>query len=965
MIAHLVSAPWSRVSSLVKARCSCRKLNMEDSLIALCGQNLPFVEDLFELWEREPSSVPEDWRRWFNALRTEGTLPEGARVGPSFIPPRLFTAGGVSSSASPPLRGVSEDAVKQERLAQLVRAFRERGHLIASLDPLGLPRPPRAELEPEFHGLTREDLERPFSAKTIHGPDVLTLSQIIERLRNTYCRAIGVQYRHIADAEVRDWLEQRMESSENRAHISRAEQVRILTKLTDAVMFEEFLQTKYLGAKIFSLEGSESLIPLLSCAIDRAGDAGVDDVVLGMAHRGRLNVLANTMGKAPREIFREFEDRDPELFLGSGDVKYHLGYASHHHTPAGARVRLSLCFNPSHLEFVNPVAVGRTRARQDRAPATPRSRKMTILIHGDAAVAGEGVIQETLNISQLQAYETGGTLHVVINNQIGFTTPPWQGRSTTYATDIARMLDIPIFHVNGEDPEAVAQVVDLAVDFRQRFGRDVFIDMYGYRRYGHNEGDEPTFTQPLLYDAITRRRGVRAGYLDHLLRLGGVTVEEADQIAIERRNVLERELYEARRTDYVRVVHDPEDAWKLYRGGPESSVPEVETAVDLQRLTKQLDRLTRLPETFRPNRKIERLLEQRREMSSGERLLDWGAGEALALSTLVTEGIPVRMTGQDCERGTFSHRHSVLHDITNGDRYMPLAHLEPDQASIDIHNSALCETAVLGFEYGYSLERPEGLTIWEAQFGDFVNVAQVIIDQFIVSAEDKWKQLSGLTLLLPHGYEGMGPEHSSARMERWLLLAAEENIQVAQPTTPAQLFHLLRRQALRPWRKPLVILSPKSLLRHPKATSALSEFSSGRFQRILPDPVMADLDSSAVRRVILCTGKAFYSLEQRREELGCKDVALVRLEQLYPLPDEHLRAALQPYASGVPVVWTQEEPENMGAWRHLRARFGAHLFSRHPLGCISRAESASPATGSASSHKLEQEELLEKAFAPG
>jgi 2-oxoglutarate dehydrogenase E1 component len=929
--------------------------------------NLEFIEKLYVDYLNSPTSVPEDFRRWFESMGSDGKFDRRPKLGPTFTPPALFgTNLAVTSVESHErarvLHGVSEAAVKQERLAQLVRAYRERGHLAARLDPLGLPRPEVPELEPSAHGLAPEDLDRKFSAKTISGPDVLTLREIVERLRNTYCRSIGVQFMHIVDGEVRDWLVQRMEETENRVHLSRDGQLRILRKLTDATMFEEFLQTKYIGAKVFSLEGSESLIPLLTFAIDRAGERGVDDVVLAMAHRGRLNVLANVMGKCPREIFREFEDRDPELFLGSGDVKYHLGYRSEHYTPSGRRVHLSLCFNPSHLEYVNPVALGRTRARQDKTPSGPRSRKLTILIHGDAAMAGEGIVAETLNLSGLDAYTTGGAIHIVINNQIGFTTTPAQARSNTYATDVAKMLDIPIFHVNGEDPEAVAQVVQLAVDFRERFGRDVFIDMYGYRRHGHNEGDEPAFTQPLLYAAISRRKSVRDGYLEHLLKLGGVAREEADQIAVERRNTLEVELSEARRADYVRVPTGVDEHWHGYRGGAEAGTPDVDTAVDATRLSTLLTDLTRLPEGFKPHRKIERLLEQRLEMARAERKLDWGAAEALAIATLTTSGMPVRMTGQDCERGTFSHRHAAIHEIETGEKYFPLAHLSPNQGTIAIHNSPLSEAAVLGFDYGVSLECPDWFVLWEAQFGDFFNVAQVIIDQFIVSAEDKWKQLSGITLLLPHGYEGMGPEHSSARIERWLLLAAEENIQICQPSTPAQVFHLLRRQALRPWRKPLVIFTPKSLLRHPKATSALSELTVGRFQRVLPDSDMTDEEKKHVRRVLLCSGKSYYSLEQRREEQGIKDVAIVRVEQFYPLPDEHLRAALEPYPRGVPVVWTQEEPENMGAWRHIRARFGSQLFARHPLHCVARAESASPATGSASSHRLEQEELLERAF---
>jgi 2-oxoglutarate dehydrogenase E1 component len=935
---------------------------MQNSQFPLLGMNLGFVEHMYVDFLNDPQSVPDDFRRWFESLEHDGGFEGHPKLGPGFKPPDLFGEWIHPSSVPAAADGVPAAAVRQERLAQLVRAYRERGHLAARVDPLGLGRPAVAELDHLFHGLTEQDLDQKFSARTIGGPDVLTLHQIVERLSNTYCRSIGVQFMHIADRDVRHWLTQRMEETENRLHLSRDGQLRILTKLTDAVIFEEFLQTKYIGAKVFSLEGSESLIPLLTFAIDCAGESGIDEVVLAMAHRGRLNVLVNVMGKRPREVFREFDDTDPELFLGSGDVKYHLGYQSEYFTPSGRRVQLALCFNPSHLEFVSPVALGRTRALQDRSPGNPRSRKLALVVHGDAALAGEGIVQETLNLASLDAYTTSGTIHVVVNNQIGFTTPPEQARSTTYATDIARMLDIPVFHVNGEDPEAVAQVVQLAVDFRKQFGRDVFIDMYGYRRHGHNEGDEPTFTQPRLYAAISRRKSVRDGYLEHLLKMDGITRAEADEIAVQRRNTLEVELSKARSRDYVRLQNHVACCWENYFGGPEAGVADVHTAVEVGRLESTLNLLTKLPAGFRPHRKIERWLDQRLEMARGQRRLDWGAAEALALATLVTEGVPVRMTGQDCERGTFSHRHAVLHDVETGVRHMPLQHLAPDQAPIEICNSPLSEAGVLGFEYGFSLECPEWLVIWEAQFGDFFNAAQVIIDQFIVSAEDKWRQLSGLTLLLPHGFEGMGPEHSSARIERWLLLAAEQNIQICQPTTPAQLFHVLRRQPLRRWRKPLVIFTPKSLLRHPKATSSLAELASGSFHRVLSDPAFDGQSTQGIRRILLCSGKVYFSLEQRREEQAIRDVAILRIEQFYPLPEDVLRAALEPYPSGIPVVWTQEEPENMGAWRYLRSRFATNLFGRHPFDCVTRAESASPATGSSSSHRLEQEDLLERAL---
>jgi 2-oxoglutarate dehydrogenase E1 component len=931
--------------------------------------SLPFLEALYADYLSDPSSVASEYRDYFAEVERDERFARAPRLGPSFHSRSLFNPAAVNGHAAPapaaaskepPVTiGVTAAAVRQDALDALVRAYRVRGHMMAKIDPLGLPRPSQPELDPEFYGLYADDLERTFSSRTIFGAESLTLREILNRLRNTYCRSIGVQFMHIDDLNVKNWLQERMEGSENRIQLTRGEQLRILTKLTDAVMFEEFIHKKFVGAKSFSLEGSESLIPLLAFAIDRAAEHGVDEVVLGMAHRGRLNVLANIMGKSPRDIFREFQDSDPELYYGSGDVKYHLGHSSDFVSASGQKVHLSLCFNPSHLEFVNPVVIGRTRAKQDRAGDMERSKKIGLLIHGDAAFAGEGVVQETLNLSQLDAYTTGGTIHVIVNNQIGFTTPPSQGRSTTYATDVAKMLQIPVFHVNGEDPEAVAQVVRLAMDFRDTFLRDVVIDMYGYRRHGHNETDEPAFTQPLLYRAIQERKGVRDGYLDHLLKLGGVSVEEADRIGVERREHLERELGEASRKDYVRVHDWLGGYWKGYRGGPEADVPDVDTGLERSRAMELLRLQTELPTEFHPHKQIEKLLGQRRAMAAGEKPLDWGSAELLAFASLVTEGTRVRLTGQDSGRGTFSHRHAVLHDFELGHAYVPLCHLQPGQAPIEIYNSALSETAVLGFEYGYSLDWPDALVMWEAQFGDFANAGQVIIDQYLVSAEDKWKRLSGLVMLLPHGYEGQGPEHSSARIERFLTLAAEENIQIIQPSTPAQYFHALRRQVLRPWRKPLVVFTPKSLLRHPQCTSSLDEISNGRFQRVIAD----SRGPKKASRVLLCTGKVWYDLDKRRTELGRNDVAIVRVEQLYPLPDVYLRAAIDQYEDGTPVVWVQEEPENMGAWRHLRARFGPMLFGRFPLSGVSRTESASPATGSASCHKLEQQELLERAFA--
>ena len=936
--------------------------------------NLAFVEGLYEAFLKDRNAVPEDWRQFFD----EQENGDGARNGngngnglrPSFRPASLFdppaavgNSSGNGGSAAVDEGEAAKVALLQDRVNQLIRNYRLRGHRIAKIDPLDRPRMVPPELEMDYFHFSEEDYARKVHCSTLQCEGDLTIDEILDHLRNTYCRSIGVQYMHIGDIQVRRWLQRRMEGTENRLELGRAEQRRILTRLIDAVTFEEFLHKKFIGAKSFSLDGCESLIPLLDLAIEHAGQQGTKEIVLGMAHRGRLNVLANIMGKCPREIFREFADADPDLYEGRGDVKYHLGYSHDWKTNAGDDVHLSLCFNPSHLEFVNSVAMGRVRAKQDRVDDTFQERCMCLLIHGDAAFPGEGIIQETLNMSQLAGYSVGGTLHVIVNNQIGFTTSPKEHRSSIYATDVAKMLHIPIFHVNGEDPEAVAQVVRIAMDFRKAFKRDVVIDMYGYRRLGHNETDEPTFTQPMLYRAIRKRKTVLEGYLDHLLRLKGITREEADQLTEERRDKLEAHLAEARSETYQRPLEKTRGIWSRssFEGGEDQDSPAsgVEKAIAV----KTLDALTRWPEDFTPHPKIVKLLEARRDMAKGERPLDWAAAEALALATCALDGYRVRLSGQDCRRGTFSHRHAVLYDYEDGLTYIPLAEFSADQKPVEIYNSPLTETGVLGFDYGYSLEYPDGLTVWEAQFGDFANVAQVIFDQFISSAEDKWNRLSGLVTLLPHGFEGMGPEHSSARLERYLDLAAEDNMRICNPTTPAQYFHMLRRQVVSPVRKPLIVMSPKSLLRHPKVVSSLEEIESGTFQPLLRDE--RSLDKRGVKRLLLCSGKIYYELEKLREETRREDVAILRLEQLYPLREATLTSALSDYPAGVPVIWTQEEPENMGAWRYLRARFGCDLFGEHPLICVSRPESASPATGSANSHKREQRKVLEAAFGIG
>jgi 2-oxoglutarate dehydrogenase E1 component len=917
--------------------------------------NLEFVEGLYSDYLADRRSVPEAWRAYFEKFEESGGNGHGpARVGPSFQPSSLFNPPApIQRTSAPPTTAL------QDRVDQLIRSYRVRGHMAAQLDPLGRPRPEPPELDPSLNGFTDADMDGVFSCQTIQ-KEPLSLREIVDRLRATYCRSIGVQFMHIDNPMWRFWLQTRMESTQNRIALDRKEQLRILTRLTDAVIFEEFIRKKFVGAKSFSLEGAESLIPLLDLAIEKSGEQGVDEIVVGMAHRGRLNVLANVMGKHPRDIFREFEDRDPHEFTGRGDVKYHLGHSTDWRTSGGRKIHLSLAFNPSHLGFVGPVALGRMRAKQDRVGDRDRLQGTVFAIHGDAAFAGEGTTQETLNLSRLPAYSIGGALHVIVNNQIGFTTPPEEGRSSPYATDVARMLQIPIFHVNGEDPEAVAQVIRLALDFKRQFRSDVVVDMYCYRRLGHNEADEPAFTQPLMYRAIEQRKSVREGYLEHLLKLGEVTRQEADQIAVDRTQRLEQALAEARSESYRRPSEGLLGIWSGYVGGADNEDEEADTGIDRPRLSSLLDAQTRLPAGFHAHPKILRFLEHRQQMARGEKPLDWSAGEALAFASIATEGYRIRLTGQDSERGTFSQRHSVIHDHDNGDAWCPLQHLAPDQAPVEIANSPLSEVAVLGFDYGYSLDTPDGLVMWEAQFGDFANVAQVIIDQFIVSAEDKWRRLSGIVLLLPHGFEGMGPEHSSARLERFLNLSAEDNIQVVYPTTPAQYFHCLRRQVAGRWRKPLIVMTPKSLLRHPRAISTLDACAQGRFYRVLPDVLGT---GNAARRVLMCTGKIYFDLEERREKTGRNDVAIIRLEQLYPLSERQLRAALEPYQEGTPLIWVQEEPENMGAWRFLRIKLGDQVLSRFPFSGLCRPASASPATGSAASHRREQEEMLSLAFA--
>jgi 2-oxoglutarate dehydrogenase E1 component len=971
------------------------------------GVNQGLVEEQFLKWVDNPLAVDEAWRAYFESL-TPTDWPQISSAGTVIAPitstgvlsPALLPSDGNGSAASlgpeefdrdggvrdsvflpptaettlaplvpgertsfPPSSEVLAANELQARLSALINAYRVRGHLFANLDPLGLHRgPPKDEFVLQRYGLAHVDPDTIFATGNLAGPATEPLRSVLERLKDTYARTIGVEFTFLENQEARDWLRERMELTGNHIDLSREQQLRILTKLTDAEIFEQFLHTKYTGAKRFSLEGGESVIPMLDILVERASELGVEEVVIGMAHRGRLNVMVNIMEMNVRQIFAGFEDVDPETYVGRGDVKYHLGYSLDRKTASGNSIHMTLAFNPSHLEWVNPVVEGRVRAKQDRKADEHRVSVLPLLIHGDAAFVGQGVVAETLNLSRLQAYETGGTVHVVINNQIGFTTNPEDSRSTAYCTDITRMLRCPVFHVNGEDPEAVAQAVTLAAEYRQRFHGDVVLDLFCYRKYGHNEGDEPRFTQPEMYAAIDRKQTVREVYIEHLVKTGKLTTEQAEEIKSRRQQDLENALEDTRTNgNYNLIPASMLGLWTEYKGGSDLDVPDADTRFAREKLDDALDKLTSYPDWFTPHPRIKRFVldKQRKVLETGEGV-DWGTAENLAFGTLLLEGVRCRLTGQDVRRGTFSHRHAVIFDSETGRRYTRLGHLSPDQARLEIYDSSLSEAGVVGFEWGYSLDSPDALVCWEAQFGDFVNTAQVIIDQFISSSEDKWHRLSGLVLLLPHGMEGQGPEHSSARLERFLLLCAEDNMQVVNLTTPAQLFHCLRRQVLRPWRKPLIVMSPKSLLRHRRAISTMDELAEGAFQRIIPDdPVV---DPSKARRLVMCTGKIYYDLLERRERDEVDDIGIMRVEQLYPLRASELQARLAPYPKDVDLVWAQEEPWNMGAWYFMRARLPEILGSEQPLRCIARPESASPATGSGASHKLEQQLLVDEVF---
>ncbi|SDF39720.1 2-oxoglutarate dehydrogenase E1 component [Blastococcus aurantiacus] len=848
---------------------------------------------------------------------------------------------------------------KEARVIEVIEAYRRNGHLMADTDPLEFKVRTHPDLDIREHGLTLWDLDRKFPVGGFAGERMMALRDILGVLRNSYCRTVGVEYMHITDPEEREWLQKRVEVAHEQP--DREKQKHVLGRLNAAEAFETFLQTKYVGQKRFSLEGGESLIPVLDEVLIAGTDHGLDEVAIGMPHRGRLNVLANVLGKSYAKIFGEFEGNiDPGTVQGSGDVKYHLGAEGTFKNPFkdGAEISVSLASNPSHLETVNPVLEGVVRAKQDMIDKGDHGfTVLPVLLHGDSAFAGQGVVQETLNLSQLRGYRTGGTVHVVVNNQVGFTTSPAAARSSLYSTDVARMVNAPIFHVNGDDPEACVRVARLAVEYRQAFRKDVVIDLVCYRRRGHNEGDDPSMTQPLMYDIIDRKRSVRKLYTEALVGRGDITLEDAEEALKDYRGQLERafaETHDAKDSSGPEPVMDPRTAQES----------QVATAITPEVLKTIGDAHVSFPPDFTPHPKLKKMLERRAAMVT-EGGVDWAMGELLAFGSLLMQGVPVRLAGQDSRRGTFVQRHSVLIDRETGAEYTPLANLTDDQAKFFVYDSLLSEYAALGFEYGYSVANPKALVLWEAQFGDFVDGAQMVIDEFISSGEAKWGQRSGVVMLLPHGLEGQGPDHSSGRIERFLQLSAENNMTVANCTTPGNYFHLLRRQALADVHRPLVVFTPKSLLRAKVAVSPVSDFTDEVFRPVLPDPGVngKPLDGSAVRRVLLCSGKVAYDLMAQRESEGTSDVAVVRVEQLYPLPAQQIVETLEQYPDATDVVWVQEEAANMGAWQFMAVNLPEHLPSGRTLRRVSRRASASPAVGSAKVHDVEQRQLVAEAFA--
>jgi len=964
----------------------------------LSGPNAAFIVELYARYAKDPQSVDPGWRAYFASLGEEGAGALADLRGASWAPPRPeimangsappAIARGANGAAAPAaeapavtgpgasepaaagagttsieaLRAAATDSI---RALQLIRSYRVRGHLEADLDPLGLkPILPHAELDPKTYGFTEADMDRPIFIGNVMGLETATLRQILAQLRATYCGKIGVEFMHIQDPAQKAWIQERIESIRNQTEFTAKGKLAILERLTAAEVFERFLDRKYTGTKRFGLDGGETTIPALEQILKRGSQLGVNEVVVGMAHRGRLNVLANFIGKPFSAIFSEFQGNpaNPEDVQGSADVKYHLGTSADREFD-GRVVHMSLTANPSHLEAVNTVVLGKVRAKQNQKQDPERSQTMALLLHGDAAFAGQGLVAETLDLSELKGYRIGGTMHFIINNQIGFTTNPVQSRSGPYCSEVAKIVQAPIFHVNGDDPEAVVHVARIATEFRQQFKKDVVLDMFCYRRFGHNEGDEPAFTQPLMYRTIAKHPTTRAIYAQRLTEEGTIGAGEGDRMATEFYDRLEREFeaatsYKPNKADWL------EGAWAglAIASGDDR---RGETTVPLETLQRIGTALTQLPGDFHPNRKVVRVLEGRRQAVESGEGIDWATGEALAFGSLLDEGVRVRLSGQDSGRGTFSQRHAVLVDQEDEHPYLPLNNIRPGQGDLEVIDSPLSEAGVLGFEYGFSLADPKALVIWEAQFGDFANGAQVIIDQFITSGEAKWLRMSGLVMLLPHGYEGQGPEHSSARLERYLQLCAEDNLQVVNCTTPANYFHALRRQVHRNFRKPLIVMTPKSLLRHKLAVSRLGAMGpQSSFHRVLKDTGTLRPDGE-IRRVVLCSGKVYYDLFEERAKRGIDNVYLMRLEQLYPFPVKPLTRDLARFPQA-DVVWCQEEPRNMGAWTFVQPEIEAVLESMGGkslrLPYIGRPAAAAPATGLLRRHVKEQAALIDAAL---
>jgi len=907
-----------------------------DTFSYLAASDPATLDNLYQQFQENPASVDSSWAAFFEGVDfATKNYPQKPQSGNGEIP---------------------ENVSREFKVINLINGYRSRGHLFTRTNPVRERRKYTPTLEIQNFGLSAADLETVYQAGTLIGIGPSKLSAIIKHLEDTYCQSIGVEYMYIRNTEVVEWMQKKMEGSRGRTEYSKEEKKAIFQRLNDAVGFESFLDKKFVGQKRFSLEGCEALIAALDHVIERGADLGIREFVMGMAHRGRLSVLANIFKKDCKSIFTEFEGKDYDDEEFSGDVKYHLGYSTNVKTRGGADVRMTLAPNPSHLEAVGPVVEGIARAFAEEEHDNNLDKIAPIIIHGDAAIAGQGVVYETVQMAKLDGYKTGGSIHIAVNNQVGFTTNYTDARSSIYCTDVAKVTLSPVFHVNADDVEAVVFAVDMAMEFRQKFHGDVFIDLLGYRKYGHNEGDEPRFTQPILYKAIAKHQNPRQIYLERLLGEGNLTQEEANQFDGELRAKLDLALELARKTEKNVISNFLEAIWKKYRPSTEEDfLKSPKTGVSEKQLKEIAKVIYTVPEGMKFFKKMEKVLQDRKDMVEKTGLLDWGMGEMLAYGSLLQEGHPVRFSGQDVERGTFSHRHAVLKIEDSEEEYVPLSNLSAKQARFNIYNSLLSEYAVLGFDYGYSLATPEALTIWEAQFGDFNNGAQIMIDQFISSAEDKWRSQSGLVMLLPHGYEGQGAEHSSARLERFLTLCAELNMFVCNVTTPANYFHMIRRQLALPFRKPLVVMSPKSLLRHPKCVSELKAFTSGTFEELIDDNTVKAAD---VKRVVFCTGKLYYELLEQRDAGDLKHVALVRIEQLYPFPMQQFEAVLKKYNKAKQFVWAQEEPENMGAWMYLLRKL-RHLTN---LEVVARAESGSPATGSSKRHAVEQKALVAKAL---